>query len=357
MTRNTSAPGLMAWPIFLLVVVIGGGNFVAVRVSNTELPPFWGAGLRFGIAAILFMATALLLRLAWPRGRQLWMLALYGLFSFTISYALMYWALVRVTAGMSTVLLAVVPLVTPLLAVAHRMGKLEVRSLIGAVAALGGIVVMTVGGGGIDVPPSGLAAIGLAALALGESVIIGKKVSVGHPAMTNAVGMPIGAAGLLLVSLVAGEQWALPRQADVAWSLAYLILIGSVGLFALFLLVIRQWSPAASSYAFVLFPVVTLLLEAALLDEPLTGRAVIGAVVVMAGVWFGALAPRRQTGTLVTAGSDLEPADRLQRGVSPAEPLAQVLERQAGDYDRPDGYDHEHGGEGVEGRWRGEPGP
>lgn len=219
-TRDRSAPGVMTWPIFLAVVVIGGGNFVAVRVSNTELPPFWGAGLRFGIAAILFVIAAVVLRLTWPRGRQLWMLALYGLFSFTISYALMYWALVRVTAGMSAVLLAVVPLVTPLLAVAHRMGRLEVRSLIGAVSALVGIVVMTVGGGGIDVPASGLAAIGLAALALGESVIIGKKVSVGHPAMTNAVGMPIGAAGLLVVSLVAGEQWALPRQSDVAWSLA-----------------------------------------------------------------------------------------------------------------------------------------
>jgi hypothetical protein len=33
---------------FTALVVVGGGNFLAVRLSNLELPPFWGAGLRFG---------------------------------------------------------------------------------------------------------------------------------------------------------------------------------------------------------------------------------------------------------------------------------------------------------------------
>ncbi|RPI24974.1 MAG: hypothetical protein EHM57_02110 [Actinobacteria bacterium] len=45
---------------------------------------------------------------------------------------------------------------------------------------------------------------------------------------------------------------------------------------------------AASSYMFVLFPVVTMLLEAWLLDEPLTVRGVSGALIVMLGVWIGA---------------------------------------------------------------------
>jgi hypothetical protein len=39
--------------------------------------------------------------------------------------------------------------------------------------------------------------------------------------------------------------------------------------------------------AFVLFPVVTMLLEAWLGGVPLTVRGVSGAAVVMAGVWFG----------------------------------------------------------------------
>jgi drug/metabolite transporter (DMT)-like permease len=42
---------------------------------------------------------------------------------------------------------------------------------------------------------------------------------------------------------------------------------------------------------FVLFPIVTMLLSAWLADEPLTPRGGFGAVVVMSGVWFGALSP------------------------------------------------------------------
>ena len=56
------------------------------------------------------------------------------------------------------------------------------------------------------------------------------------------------------------------------------------------LLVIRPWTVAASAYMFVLFPVVTMLLEAWLLDEPLTVRGITGAIVVITGVWVGAFA-------------------------------------------------------------------
>lgn len=272
---------------FVVVVLIGGINFVAVRVSNDELQPFWGAGLRFGLAAVIFVVIALTLRLAWPRGRALAMAALYGVLSFTLSYALMYWALTRVTAGMAAVLLAMVPLVTQFLASAHRMESLSRRNLVGATVALAGVTIMTVGPDGLTVPLTGLLAIGLAALTVGEGVIVGKKVSLGHPVMTNAVGMPVGALGLLAFSAAAGDEWVLPSRGDVALAVLYLVLIGSIGLFVLFLLVVRRWTSSATSYAFVLFPVVALLVEALLLGEPLTVRTLTGTAMVMTGVWFG----------------------------------------------------------------------
>ncbi len=38
---------------FVVAVIVLGVNFVAVRFSNQELPPFWGAALRFIIASVL----------------------------------------------------------------------------------------------------------------------------------------------------------------------------------------------------------------------------------------------------------------------------------------------------------------
>ncbi len=277
--------------LFALAVTLGGANFIGVRFSNRELEPFWGAGLRFSLAAVLLIIIAAFLKLSAPKGGHLGMTILYGLLSFAVSYALMYWALVRVTAGVATVILAIVPLVTLLLAAAHGMEQLGVRPLVGSLLAVGGIFWMAVGPQEIHLPFTSLLAMLVAATSFGEGVIISKKVSGHHPVMTNAVGMTTGALALLGISVVAGEQWVIPGETEVIWSVAYLATFGSVGLFLLLLLVIRQWTASASSYAFVLFPLVTMLLGAWLADEPITFRGVTGAIVVMSGVWFGALSP------------------------------------------------------------------
>jgi drug/metabolite transporter (DMT)-like permease len=277
---------------FIAAVAIGSGNFVAVSFSNQELPPFWGAGFRFGLAALLFIGVALTLRLEWPRGRTLALTATYGLFTFTLSYSLMYWALTQMSAGMAAVVLATVPLVTPLLAAVHRLETLDRRALFGAAVAFVGIVWMTVGAEGLVVPAGAVVATVVAALTIGESIIISKLISENHPAINNAVGMAVGAPLLLAISLVAGETWSLPTQTDTIWAVSFLVVVGSVGLFVLTLLVVRLWTASATAYMFVLFPVGAMLLDAWLLDAPLTVRGVTGALVVMASVWFGALSPR-----------------------------------------------------------------
>src|SRR5690606_9832577 len=111
--------------LFTGAVVIGGANFVAVRISNRELDPFWGAGLRFTLAALLFLGICLAQRLPWPRGRELGLLAVYGLLTFSLTYAFMYWALVTVSASVGAVVLAAVPLVTVLLAAAQGLDRLR----------------------------------------------------------------------------------------------------------------------------------------------------------------------------------------------------------------------------------------
>lgn len=302
--ERPASPGALTMTLFLVAVVIGGANFIAVRFSNRELEPFWGAALRFCLAAVLFIVIAAALRLRPPKGRQLGLTVVYGLLSFAISYALMYWALVRVTAGLASVVLAMVPLVTLLLAAAHGMEKLGFRQVLGSVLAIAGILWMTLGPEEIVLPVTALIAMLIAVLSIAESVIVGKKVSSQHPAMTNAVGMSAGGLSLLAISAVYGEAWVVPQQTEVFWSVVYLVTLGSVGLFVLILLVVRHWTASATSYAFVLFPVVTMLLGAAIADEPITTQGVIGAVLVMSGVWFGALSPGARA--VATSGPESE---------------------------------------------------
>lgn len=303
MDQPPRSPDALTLGLAGLAVLFGGANFLAVRLSNRELAPFWGATLRFTLAAALFVVIALALRLPWPRGRQLMLTSLYGALAFAVSYALMYWALVRVTAGVAVVVLAVVPLMTLLLTVAQGLERLHWRGAVGALLALAGIAVINLAPGEVVLPVGALLAMLAAALVIGESIILGKQLSGNHPAMTNAVGMSVGTVMLLVFSAVAREPWVLPQRAEARWSVLYLVTLGSVGLFVLVLLVSRRWTASASSYMFVLFPVVTLALGAWLADEPITGGAVVGALLVMSGVWLGALSPAARAASLPPANA------------------------------------------------------
>lgn len=304
----THTPSPFTLSAFLLASVLGGANFLAVRLSNRELEPFWGASLRFGLAAVLFVGIALVLRLHWPRGRVLALTMLYGALGFAVSYALMYWALVRVNAGVAVVIFAMAPLATLLLAAAQRLEPLRLRGIAGALLALAGIASFTVSPGEIVLPLPALVAMLAATLSAAQAMIIGKRLSSNHPVMTNAVAMSVGTMLLLACSAASAETWALPRQAAARWSVAYLVILGSAGLFVLILFVSRHWTASASSYMTVLFPVVTIGLGAWIVDEPITPAAIIGAALVMTGVWIGALSPgARRPSSVVPAAEPVAP--------------------------------------------------
>lgn len=279
--------------LFAGTVIIGSSNVLAVRFSNQGLPPFWGAGLRFTLAAALFALLAAAFRIRLPRGAALTQSVLYGLLNFGVFYALGYWAMQYVTAGTAAVLLAATPLVTLLLAAFQGLERMESRNVVGALLAIAGIALLALRSGGLDVPLLPVAAIFLSTVCLGQSIIFAKRLAHNHPIATNAVGMCSGAVLLLAVSLFAGEPWSWPRQTEALAAVLYLVVVGSVVLFVLTLLLVRRWSPSATSYMIVLFPVVTPLLEAWLAHVPITSTLVAAAGLVMLGVWFGALAPVR----------------------------------------------------------------
>src|SRR2546430_198075 len=114
-------------------------NFVAVRFSNRELPPFEGAALRFGIAALLFLGYALARGIPLPRGRALVGAIAFGLLAFGGAYAFGYWGLVTAPAAVGALAFALVPLITLVLAAGHGLERITPRALAGGALAAGGV--------------------------------------------------------------------------------------------------------------------------------------------------------------------------------------------------------------------------
>lgn len=286
-------PDRVALAAFTGVVLFGGTNFVAVKVTIRELDPFWGAGIRFLAAAAILFAIVLARRLPLPKGGALVGALIYGALGFFAFYALAYYALGHLPAGIVSVTAASAPLLTLVLAVAQRLEPFRWRGLAGAVLAIAGVAIMAGRGAGADLHvPAILAVIGAAACA-SEAGLLLKRFPGSHPVTTNAVGMATGAVLLIAASVVTGERLVLPSRASTWVATLYLVVVGSIALFVLFIVALNRWTATGVSYQFVLFPVVAVLLSAWLLDERMTLPMAVGGALVLAGTYVGALSGKR----------------------------------------------------------------
>jgi drug/metabolite transporter (DMT)-like permease len=277
---------------FLVLVVIAGGNAPAIRevsCSMCELDPFWGAATRFLLAGVLFAFVACGLRAQIPRGRALVGAALYGVLQFGAGFGLVYWGLVRAPAGLGQILLACVPLFTFALAVAHRQERFRWEGIVGALLALAGVGVVFGSGVEAGVPLSSMLALVAGALCWAEALIVVKGFPPVHPAAMNAVAMAAGALLLLALGAALGEEFAIPEAASTWGAQTYLVIAGSIGVFWLYLFVLGRWTASAASYQLVLIPLVTLAISAWLQDEQITPAFVAGSLLVLVGVYVGAL--------------------------------------------------------------------
>ena len=270
-------------------MLLGSGNIVAVRFSNRELEPLWGAGARFAIAASVLCAIGFVARRSFPRGRSLRGAVSFGLLAFTGAYALFYIGAVRVSAGTAGVIMALVPLLTLLLATAQRLERFSWRGLAGSLLAVAGIGVILSGSPAGAAPIESVLLIVGAATCASQAGIVVKRTPESDVITTNGVAMAVGAVLLLAMSFGAGEAHDVPSSLSVWMAVAFLAFVGSPLLFILYVFVLNRWTASAASYQFVLFPPVTIVLGALVAGESVTGGLLLGVPLVLAGVYVGAL--------------------------------------------------------------------
>jgi drug/metabolite transporter (DMT)-like permease len=274
---------------FFVFVVLAGANAIGVRFVLREMGPFWSAAIRFAIAGTLLLVYMLATRRSLPRGGHLVGTVLFGVFAFGLAYVFLYQALKDAPAGTTMLLLAIVPLLTVLLAAVQGIERLRTLALAGAALAAGGIVIVGASQISLNVPFVALALLLGAAVCQAESGIVAKRFPPGDPVAANAIGMLLGAALLAVVALVTGEAIVVPTKPETWIAMAYLIGPGSVAVFVLVLYVLARWTVSATSYSFLLMPLVAIAAGGVLLNEPIQASFVVGGAVVLAGVYIGAV--------------------------------------------------------------------
>lgn len=273
---------------FGVVIVLFGSGWVAVRFSNRELAPFWGASIRFFAAGTLLMAVMLLRGIGLPRGRALGAALIYGALTFGLNFGLLYWALVQVPAGMTSVTFATLPLLTLALSAWAGYERIRTLSVAGGLLAIAGLALIFRDQLATPVAPERVAAVLVGATLAAAATVLVKGFPRAHPIAWNASAMLVGAVLLLATSVALGEPLVAPELLTTWLALVWLVVSTAV-VFVLIVWVIQQWSPSAGSYSAVLAPVVTVVLATVLAGEAFGPSFFLGAAVVGAGVYVGAI--------------------------------------------------------------------
>ncbi len=277
---------------FAICSLVWGSTFLAISFGNDAIPPFWGAALRLGVAAVLLGVLMVMTRQPYPRGRALVAACGFGFLNFGASFCLLYWAEQTVPSSLAAVVYATLPLTTALLARAVGLEKLVPRKILGALVAIGGVVVIFRSrlSGSHPLGPM-LAVIGgsVAAASSGVALKLGPRQ---HPLGANAAGACVGFVVCALASVLAGEAHPIPSTWRAAFPILYLATVGSIGAFVVYAWLVNHWELTKVSFISVVVPVVATTLGVLFRDEALTPTSQAGAAIVLSGVVIALWTPR-----------------------------------------------------------------
>ena len=274
--------------LYVMLCLIWGSTWLVIKVGYGGLGPFNVAALRFLIASIVLAPIVPLFRASWPSTRTEWTLVVWvGLVLFAADYGLIYWGEQFLGSGLTSILFALLPLVTIGFAHLYVPGdRITGRKLAGSVLAFVGIVALF--GDRVRLDPAGLGPM----LAIVASTVCAAAAGVAtkrhggnlHPASLNAPAMLIGAAALAAASLAAGDGLALPLDSPTWSAIVYLAIAGSVITFLGYFTLLKSWSVTSLSFISVFTPTIALFLGFVFLDERPTISSGAGAALILGGV-------------------------------------------------------------------------
>ncbi len=290
---------------YILICLIWGTTWLAIKFSIFTLPPFLSAGIRFSIACVIIVAVLKLRRYKFRfRKKETIFLLLIGLGSFSVPYGLVYWAEGRISSGLTATTFAVMPFFAAILSRFFlKTNDLSFWKIIAVLLGFSGLVVIFWGDlklGSFDAVEGLLAVVASAMSNSAVAVAVKKYGKEMDPLFINLIPMALGAITLLLTSYFI-ESWRSPVfDFSTAVAILYLAIFGSVVAFTTYYYLLRHLSVVLLSMTTFISPILALYAGAIVLREEVPAGTIAGAVLILGGILvFNLLGERRHRGTEV----------------------------------------------------------
>ena len=281
---------------FSLLVLFWGSAFAMVEIGLYYSPPVLFAGLRTVIGGLAMVVAALLwggspsLRRDWP------VFLLLALFNVVLFIAFQTYAIVYLPSGSAAVLVYLQPILVGFLAWLILGEELSAPKLLGLLLGFSGIVAVSsasLSGAADALSPIGVVLGTASALAWALGTVYFKRYEA-RVSTLWAVAVPfvVGGAALTALGLVV-ESWD-----EVSWtgtfvgSLLYSALIGISAAWVIWFGLVRAGEASrVAAYIFAV-PLTAVLVGALVLDEPLSYSLLVGAALVVCGIYLVNRPPR-----------------------------------------------------------------
>lgn len=277
----------------LLILLAGfafGSSVVSARFALKGINPYTLIVLRFGIASIAYIFLVMWWKRKIPSNKKiLFDMSLVGLFGTGLPILLFLISLLYLSSGMFTILFAVAPLFTALLA--HyflKDEKLNPRLLIGlAISLLGVIYLISTRTNGLvenfNIVGPLLVFVGILAMA-GGSVYTRIKLKSQDPFMVSTVQTVAGFFLLFVLVASAGKFNINGMDLPIWLATIYNGFFGSFVAFWATFSLIKKFGATAGALSSYVMPVVSSVFGALLLGEVLSLSLFIGAVLIFFGL-------------------------------------------------------------------------
>jgi drug/metabolite transporter (DMT)-like permease len=277
----------LAW---LTLCVVWSSTWLVIKIGLRDLPPISYAGIRFLVAIVVLLTVSVgRVRLLARTGTDYAVLAFTGVLMFSVNYGLLFWGELHVSSGLAAVLQATIPIFGMLFA--HLMlpdEPLQFQKLLGAILALGGVVMICerlLGFSGLIAFWGGLGIVFGAAGAAFSNVLLKARVIRLAPSMIAAWQMIFGATPLLIVGfIVEGNPLQFHWTALSIFCLFYLAIIGSALTFLLLYWLLPRMTVARLQAISLITPPGAVVLGWAIGGETFSFWSLVGACFVVAGV-------------------------------------------------------------------------
>jgi O-acetylserine/cysteine efflux transporter len=272
----------------VLVPLLWGYQFVAIKVGVVEFPPLFFLGLRFLAIALLLIPFV-----RRPTRQEFGPIAVISVFLGGLNFGLFYVGMRLGSGSMSAVAYQLTTPFTVLLAWPLLAERPSLVTSAGVLLAFGGVVVLAAGPGLSANALPILLVVG-AAFAFAVANVLTKRHGPFDPLMLTGWSSLFTVPQVMLVSLFLehGQLTTLVTADQRGWmALAYTIFIGGIAGFGLWFWLIARCSMARVAPFALLLPVFALISSVLFLGDRMTPTLAIGALLAISGVAMTQLGP------------------------------------------------------------------